>query len=418
MLLTTKVIFVIFVIVFLSTIFVFSKVEDDSAIEQRVFSKLSPVKRKLVSSLFNSFKKVLNDPLHSKTFNEQALQRIVNERLGKDFETKSAKQDSLGASPFVNWMERFVSEDSNVGNIPLRLLAIPGTHDSFTHEITATSRLSPDAEDNLREIYKIKWIPRSVLGQIIARWSKAQQRGALGQLQDGIRYFDIRVCRDNTTSDVNEMFKTCHGLYSSRISTILDDVSTFSSVVASKEVIILDFNHFYAMNSDFHSKLRDLIISKLGREVLLSTKQFSVQSTLNDIWRTNQRIMVIYHDSPTVSSTDGSFWYGSTIDNFWPNVQNLLNLQSFSVSKLADRSSSTLFVTQGVLTPDSSMIAKGFLNRPSSLMDLADSVTPAVLNWIAQKLLDINKFNIIITDWYNRFDYVSAIVNINKAKRI
>ena len=54
-----------------------------------------------------------------------------------------------------------------IGNIPLRHVAIPGTHDSLTFNITHNSVLAPDCEELVRELWKLREVPREILDHIL-----------------------------------------------------------------------------------------------------------------------------------------------------------------------------------------------------------------------------------------------------------
>ncbi|CAF0952656.1 unnamed protein product [Rotaria sordida] len=82
---------------------------------------------------------------------------------------------------------------------PISKLAIPGSHNSFAYDLTRTA--GPDLSVGLR-----RFLP--LIGCFIKRWSVTQKETFIGQLETGIRYFDLRVCRmtdkaSNQTSQFN-----------------------------------------------------------------------------------------------------------------------------------------------------------------------------------------------------------------------
>ncbi|KAF7264036.1 hypothetical protein GWI33_000737, partial [Rhynchophorus ferrugineus] len=92
------------------------------------------------------------------------------------------------ADDLENWME-FLPDA--IKSVPINYLAIPGTHDSFTSDITKDSEVSPDGEDILKQL---EWL--SIVKVVMANWSKTQAYDVTAQLQAGIRFFDLRVCNN------------------------------------------------------------------------------------------------------------------------------------------------------------------------------------------------------------------------------
>lgn len=64
-------------------------------------------------------------------------------------------------------------------------------------------------------------------------------RSPLGQLNDGVRYFDLRMSWRDETNDV----WTCHSFFCSPLAEILDDVRRFS-MLHPREVVILKCSHW------------------------------------------------------------------------------------------------------------------------------------------------------------------------------
>ncbi|XP_056645596.1 PI-PLC X domain-containing protein 3-like isoform X2 [Diorhabda sublineata] len=131
------------------------------------------------------------------------------------------------AADLENWMSLIPQE---LRRMPIINIAIPGSHDSFTANITSNSDISPDAEEIVKEL--------SVLGpifkEVIARWSKTQCYLAKDQLIRGIRYFDLRTSTKEGTDDLYIV----HTLYSVPIQTCLDEINSFLDL-HPKEVIII-----------------------------------------------------------------------------------------------------------------------------------------------------------------------------------
>src|SRR5580765_6888270 len=77
---------------------------------------------------------------------------------------------------------------SDIANVPLNQLTIPATHDMGTYGINGNSDTSVDGQASD--------LGCDVDHNACVRWSSAQNpsANAASELDDGIRYFDLRVC--------------------------------------------------------------------------------------------------------------------------------------------------------------------------------------------------------------------------------
>lgn len=114
-----------------------------------------------------------------------------------------------------NWMSKL---PQSLKLVPIIYLAIPGSHDSFTSNITAACGVSPDSGELLQDLH---WL--ICVKTIIARWTKTQSFPVNDQLKSGIRYFDLRISTKKNDSDLY----FCHGMYSFEVKGVLSDISLF-----------------------------------------------------------------------------------------------------------------------------------------------------------------------------------------------
>jgi hypothetical protein len=291
-------------------------------------------------------------------------------------------------NPNSDWM---ASMSDIIGNKTLRNIVIPGTHDSGTHSISEISQMSPDNTldatiaflENIKEkIHNLFFndVPDSKLKKIIAPWAKAQSKSILEQLESGIRYFDLRVLR---RSD-GQMF-IVHGMYSDNIDTVFSEIKSFTDN-HPKEIIILDFNHLFHLQSnqeDLIAKINNSFSAKL----IPATK--TVNATLNELWQSNKQIIALYDDNESVIKHQ-ELWSQAAIFSPWPNKQDINNLkqslQNILDGKLYNNkkqdfdcisptescqsiSKNKFFVLQGVLTPNAKLI----LDSYSSTEDLENA---------------------------------------------
>jgi hypothetical protein len=302
------------------------------------------------------------------------------------------------------WMKQLAPK---IGPMMLRRVAIPGTHDSATYGIDL---LSPIGNDDFAFI---NWINRLPLVPIVAaaimdNWAITQTINFSKQLASGIRYFDLRV------QWAHGSLNFVHGLRAPLVTELIEQLSSFLMTSDNdKEVVLLDFNHFYTMTSETHKQLAGMLQSKFGS--LLAPATMGMDVTLNQLWATTYRIIIFYHDPATVQVYP-FLWSQSTIRSPWPNKQDVESLRSALKSYLPNRQP-PFFVLQGILTPTTDMITRGlvpYTGAPDSVLTLAEGVNPELESWL--KGWTNQGINIVICDWFNfTDDFVDVVVNLNKS---
>lgn len=116
----------------------------------------------------------------------------------------------------------------------------------------------------------------------------------LEQLQMGIRYFDLRVCRTtNGNHAKNSPFTFTHGFLGDLVRPRLDEINRYLEQ-HSKEIVLLDFNHFYDFNDQCgHDQLIHLIHDVFGSK-LCTTARIIHDCTLNYLWSHGQQVILLY----------------------------------------------------------------------------------------------------------------------------
>lgn len=322
----------------------------------------------------------------------------------------------------ATWMSDLASY---IRDVPLLNIVLPGTHDSGTYAITRNSPVSPDAPPFVKDVedifddpffYYWLYLLHATFDTIVAGWAKAQDKDISAQLEAGIRYLDCRVCRDG------DVTRICHGMFAENTDVVLDAVSDFIKQNPN-EIVILDFNHFYEMTAESHVKLVSKIISTFG--TALAPNALTPGVTIGDLWEGNYQVVVIYHcdsdDTKCVNATKDhpQLWPKSSIWSPWPDERDVSKLKSDLINDLGKRSSShanQLFVLQGVLTPNGDTVKNGvnpFKDYPRDLENIADSVTPTVVEWV-KNLWNNQPLNIIIVDWFERADLIGVAKSLNR----
>ena len=271
----------------------------------------------------------------------------------------------------------------------------------------------------------------AILNRMFLPWGRAQDASIGQQLVEGARYLDLRVCGG---PDPDQTLSICHGLYGGEIqSTVLTPVENFIRA-HPQEVVILDFHRFASIgNQDrltaaANQRLAGRIAATFAGQ-LIPPGSLGAGMTLNDIWRTPGRVIILYSD-PATTRTNPSFWPYADTTIAWPATDRLTTLEQRVAANLRcgcdirtgyAGSSSSFFDLQLQLTPTTSMIRAGILDRyldpdhflhpPHSLLELAASNKPLLarlLTLLAQSpTLYRPHLNVISTDFLETEPLVS-----------
>lgn len=165
-------------------------------------------------------------------------------------------------------------------------LNVSGSHNSFSSCLDKTSDIGPDAAPAVKMLGPIA-------KGIVYSWSVTQHLDFTGQLLIGIRYFDLRVAPKRTSQNIHFV----HGLYGSTVEEGLEQVLAFIKS-HGKEIVILDFNHFYDMSENQHRDFLNMIIEKCGEKICLFVGMDNL--TLRMMWENGLQLVIIYQHPVSV----------------------------------------------------------------------------------------------------------------------
>ena len=305
---------------------------------------------------------------------------------------------------YSNWMK---SLGSKISSKTIFEIAIPGSHDSCTYSITDQSGFSPDAPAFVDYIKNIPGIS-AIVKKVVADWAITQGRTVTEQLNDGIRYFDLRTCLN---TDDDNMY-IVHAMYGMNVFDVIDEISAFTKA-NTEEIVLLDFNHFYEMTNSSHDQLYNKLVSAFGDTMIPQSS--CLTDTIGDFWK-NQQNVIVFYDEADMAAKHSDLCSENQIDSPWPNVTTADALKSALEANLKAKPNGIVYVTQGIITEDGEIIAEGlipFSGNPSSMEELASTITPEVVSWLPGWQSDYG-LNVVICDWYQKADYISTVVGFNQ----
>jgi hypothetical protein len=284
-----------------------------------------------------------------------------------------------------------------IGEKKLCHLAIPGTHNSATYTLTEKSDYAVDQ----LTLMKLS-LPARAASSVIAKWSKTQDRDIMTQLNDGIRYFDIRVGYHKNT------FYICHGMRGESIPQLLATIMEFSRKYPH-EVVIIDFNHFYELGNAEHEMLCQLITGFVqGKLWTFANKDI----TLNQAKALGVSIVVVYHID---EGQNYGFFHKTAIDAPWHNTDVPTELKRKLAESLYSRKAEAtqLYVSQCILTPHGDTVVS---HITSTLASLAGKLNEQVYcsGWLTE-FHERSPVNVVMLDHYHTHKLADLIISFNFA---
>uniref|UniRef100_A0A8C3M840 Uncharacterized protein n=1 Tax=Geospiza parvula TaxID=87175 RepID=A0A8C3M840_GEOPR len=271
-------------------------------------------------------------------------------------------------------------------SLPLSNLAIPGSHDSFSYWVDEKSPVGPDQATAIKRLARI-----SLVRKIMKKWSVTQNLTFKEQLEGGIRYFDLRV--SSKPGEIGQEIYFIHGFFLEQ---------------HPKEVIFLDFNHFYAMDDSHHHFLIKRIHSAF--ESKLCCVECVEYVTLLYMWEKKHQVLIFYHHP--LYQEYPFLWPGNKMPAPWANTTNVHKLLQFLETTLGERSRyGTFHVSQAILTPRVKTIARHLIRGLKNT--LVHRNLPMILNWVKAQKPGVMGVNIITSDFVELVDFAATVIALN-----
>ncbi|KAI8509234.1 PI-PLC X domain-containing protein 2 [Branchiostoma belcheri] len=307
--------------------------------------------------------------------------------------------------------------------IPIRYLAIPGTHDSASFYLDKTSDISPGEDKKIREFIENKLAGIPWLGpyleqigkNVVYNWAITQGFNFTEQLNNGVRYFDLRVATKN--SDTFSPFYFVHGLYGMEMEKGLREIAHWLDG-HPKEVVFLDFNHLFMDDSRLLG-LNAILLGTFGGKLFPNLNPIAIDATLADVWGILSQVIVrVFYSNPDKEEqkkgktyvNGNMMWIGEgDIVSPWSNKPDIDEVIEFLNNHKRDKSK--FYVSQAVITPNEETI----LTHPcSTLKGVATDAMPKILTWLEGKKSGSGDhgLNIVIADSVDR-KFAEAVIKLN-----
>ncbi|XP_072717008.1 PI-PLC X domain-containing protein 3 [Ciconia boyciana] len=285
-----------------------------------------------------------------------------------------------------------------------RTLVWRGSHDSFSFYIDEASPVGPEQPETVQNFVSVFG---TVAKKLMRKWLATQTMNFTSQLEAGIRYFDLRISTKPRDPD-NELY-FAHGLFSAKVKEGLEEINAFLTD-HPKEVVFLDFNHFYGMQKYHHEKLVQMLKDTYGNKMCPAI--FAHEVSLQYLWEKEHQVLVFYH-SPVALEVP-FLWPGQMMPAPWANTTDPEKLIQFLQASITERrKKGFFFISQVVLTPKASTVVKGVA---SGLREtITERALPAMMQWVRTQKPGESGVNIITADFVELGDFISTVIKLNYA---
>lgn len=331
-----------------------------------------------------------------------------------DFKIELRIYDNYNPS---KWMEEY-GKKYGLGKKPLCRVGLPGTHDSGTYRFDKDKGASPDSglttiEDILDRGHLLGKLNDWILTQVFERLCQCQELTARQQLEEGIRYMDLRLAYHAES----QTFMTCHGVFCVDIKEILYEVASFLDE-NSKEIVILEFKKLHEFGPEQHGALKELIFEIMGDKLAVRDK-CPPTAKVQEFWDKGYQAVVVYEDGPTAEESNGKLWPLHSIASPWPNAGDTKELYTSLKEKVENHNPDNFFVAQGILTPDVELIKKELMDGEGmSIKKISHQCGCKVVDWVEDEWKPAQKLNIVIVDFFDLTapGLLPAVINYNRSK--
>ncbi|XP_062306766.1 PI-PLC X domain-containing protein 1 isoform X1 [Osmerus eperlanus] len=299
---------------------------------------------------------------------------------------------------YEEWMSSLPTE---LWDVPITSLAIPGSHDAMSYCLDITSPLVGSESDAFRLLDGLFYC---VTRPAIFRWTTTQDKCIVDQLSMGIRYFDLRIA--HKPNDPSDTLYFTHIIY-----TYVTVLAALSEVVEwleshPKEVVILACRHFEGLSEKLHETFISSLKTLFGPK-LCPCKEAAL--TLRSLWASGHQVLLSYDSQ--CAARHPELW--PAIPYLWANKPTAEELESYLDWQKELGRPEGLFVAGLNLTASRCHIA---LHPGQSLRTLTKQNWDSLKSWLGKQTPGPHQqgLNIIAGDFVGPLPICPLVIALNK----
>ncbi|KAI7807985.1 PI-PLC X domain-containing protein 1 [Triplophysa rosa] len=308
-------------------------------------------------------------------------------------------EDGLFAHRCSDWMSEL---PRGLWDIPLRNLALPGSHDTMTYCLDQKSSV---LQSEPKVLQVLDTLLPCVVRPCIMKWATSQEESICNQLDSGMRFLDLRIA--HKTKDPDKVFYFAHGIYS--LVTVKEALTEVAHWLDqhSKEVVIMAFSAFDGMNLDQHKDLIQFLITTFDQKICPN----SVTPSLRECWNRAFQVILSYDDS--AASVYEELW--PKFDYWWANTSDSNRVISYLDERKEEGRPAGFFAAGLNLTEDAGYI----LSHPcQSLKGMTLSSCGPLMDWVKQQRPGSGStcINVICADFVSAYsnEFTRLVIGLNQ----
>ena len=202
-----------------------------------------------------------------------------------------------------------------------------------------------------------------------------------------------------------------HGVYGDKISKMLEEMKNFLEA-NPKEVLIVDFNHFYSLTDSLHERfIRDIVLKNFKDIAYCHGSSYEIDMSLKDFWDKGKQVIIRYCDAKSTNDNK-ELWPTEIIDSPWFNTDSVATLLPNLDSRLDTLKHGKINVFQAIFTPQNTTIIFHFTS--SLEKELAVPGNTHIKGWLEKVLSQRKKgVNVVICDFSLLSQMIPSILNLN-----
>ena len=286
-------------------------------------------------------------------------------------------------------------------------IAIPGTHNSATSSMRARSAWALGCTESLPHVI------RSTFARWAAfMWSRCQTRTVAQQLEDGVRFLDLRVspCGKDT-----ETLHIVHGLACDSLTSTLEDISCFVRA-HPREIVVIKSRVPYECQTRYREQAKAAEACSaaemqrvLGDRIFTRTNP-AADLTFARLWQVNRNVILIGSGCKLIDTWGKT--HSDKADAVIANVHGALQQAPPATPGTFHEVGMYLTPEGGRSTVLQTLCSFSSYKLRTMQRALLPRVAPLLQGWAEEGLTP----NIVSTDFYDAAKLVDASIGINTSR--
>jgi len=233
---------------------------------------------------------------------------------------------------------------------------------------------------------------------IVFNYSICQNKTIFEQLEDGIRYLDFRIVKNEN----HELGSICHCLDGGFVIDMFEQISKFIKK-NKQEIIFIDIKKVYGFDEEELKKWLKLFekycFDLFGDSICPSS--ISTSTPIKELWKDNRQLILF------LPFENEFFWNFNLMNRSWANSPNDQEVIKYIDEEISKHQDDRFHLSEFIITIRDETVKKNFY---SNLKSLSHEPNKKFMKKIKESK---DGFNIICCDFYHEFEFVKICIEKN-----